>query len=48
VCAHTPRRKHELCRGARGTDAIPYYNWAMSTLSISDYQLKPNPRPQGM
>ena len=37
-----------LCRGARGTDAIPYYNWAMSTLSISDYQLKPNPRPQGM
>jgi len=37
-----------LCRGARGTDAIPYYNWVASTMSISDYQLKPNPRPEGM
>ena len=37
-----------LCRGLRGTDAIPYYNLFLSQLSISDYQLKPNPRPQEM
>ena len=37
-----------LCRGMRGTDAVPYYNFFLASLSISDYQLKPNPRPQEM
>ena len=37
-----------IARGVRGTDAIPYYTYMASTMSISDYQLKPNPRPQDM
>jgi hypothetical protein len=34
-----------LCRGVRGAHAIPFYTFIMSAFAISDYQLKPNPRP---
>ena len=35
-----------VCRGLRGLDAVPYYTYLTSTMSISDYILKPNPRPR--
>ena len=37
-----------LCRGYRGLHAVPYYTYLASSFSISDYQLKPNPRPADM
>ena len=37
-----------LCLGARGTAAIPFYRYLSSSLSYSDYQLKPGPNPHGM
>jgi len=34
-----------LREGHRGTQAIPLYRYLSSTMSYSDYQLKPNPNP---
>ena len=34
-----------LCKGKRGTSAIPFFDYMFSWFSMSDYTLKPNPKP---